>query len=108
MTDPIWGLVAAALVALSVAQLLLLRKLEKEFRADHGHSMRDLADRMETLMITAASEAGSVAVDLVADRQAIADVASDLASAHARADAIDGHPGEASDAASRSPKEGGP
>jgi hypothetical protein len=88
---------------MNLAELSLLRKLEKEFQNNHGHSMRDLADRIERLMHNAAAGAVVVAENLVVTQQAVDDVAVDLAAGHARADAVTGHPGEASDAASRSP-----
>jgi hypothetical protein len=91
MSDVVWMLVAAAFAAFHVAELFLLRKLETEFSANSGHSLRDLADRMEMSLRTA---------EATAER-----VAEDLAGAIGRADAVDGSPGEASDAASRSPQE---
>ncbi|MCA1571944.1 MAG: hypothetical protein LC798_16860 [Chloroflexi bacterium] len=105
MTEPVWQavwvLVSAALFAVSVAELFLLRRLEKEFQVNKGRSMRDLGDRMETRQLAAAAAAVRVAEKLLTAQGAVDGVAVDLAAAHDRADAVDGSPGEASDAASR-------
>lgn len=98
--------VGAMNLSMNVAELLLLHKLEEEFRSDSGHSLRDLADRLETANIAAVVAAVSVADNLAVAQTAVEGVATDLAASHGRADAAEGAPGEASDAASRSPQEG--
>ncbi len=100
MTAVAWVLGAIATVAVLVtlgAVLRVLKRIDDEFSANTGHTFRDAIDRLEA--IAERIEAGAST-----DRAAVAGVAQDLADQHERADAIEGLPGEASDAASRSPQ----
>lgn len=89
-------LIGLALLAISAAELVLLHKIDVEFRNDHGHSLRDATDRVETMLRATGASGLRLETDTVAIR-------ADLSDQHARADAVDGkEPGEAADAASRS------
>ncbi len=93
-----WVLTVTVTVAEFVvlgAVLRVLNRLEEEFLTDGGHSLRDLGDRLELAI-------DRIETGAVVDRVAVAGVAKDLVAQHERADAIEGLPGEASDAASRS------
>lgn len=120
MTEPaplwIWLVTACALLACNVSVWLKLRKVEQEFQVDHGLTLRDLIDRLETLtlssnlhalqvaddLVVANKVVAGVATDLVAAQGTVDDVAADLAAAHERADAVEGPHGAASDAAAQS------
>lgn len=93
MVDTFLLVLIATVIVMNVAQLFLLHTLEKEFRNNQGHSMRDLADRLETMLLTAEKLAVGVAAD--------------LSNSIGRADATTGPPGVASDAALRSPEKNG-
>lgn len=71
-----------------------------------------MVDRLTVKVDAVTSSAGRieaaariVASDLVKAQEAVDGVAIDLAEAHVRADEVEGHPGEAADAASRSPRD---
>jgi hypothetical protein len=94
----------------------VLDEIVAQFKTNTGHSMRDLLDRLDKAATVAATatEASVAAVQRLSTVVTLgaatglrieaqhADVAEDLRLSHERADAVQGHPGEAADAAAQS------
>ncbi|MCA1569288.1 MAG: hypothetical protein LC798_02990 [Chloroflexi bacterium] len=106
------ALTLVAVLAILVALLLKVRKIDDQLTTNTGASLRDAvnridaaAERIEGGAMSDRRLARGVAADLAVAQSAVEGVASDLSESHDRADAADGPHGAAADAASQRGRE---